>query len=82
MHAIVVTWGWRRAAARQIHQLQRFIEREVPARARWSGDFSHWGLHPARTARLLACTSINGRPHLHLPARLPITQLDHSMCAA
>lgn len=81
VHVIVVHLGLIGASrVRQVQQLQRFIDREVPNDAPLlvAGDFNDWnqklqgmmadvGLHNEyRSAR-----------HLTYPARLPLTQLDH-----
>ena len=73
VHAIVVHLGLVPGSrVRQVGQLQRFIEREVPR------DFNDWG---PQTQRMLASFGLreyaDARHALTYPARLPLAQLDH-----
>jgi endonuclease/exonuclease/phosphatase family metal-dependent hydrolase len=64
--------------ARQVEQMGRFIEREIPARAPLvvAGDFNDWGskLRPAMNA--LGLHDFVGDRALTYPSRLPLAQLD------
>jgi endonuclease/exonuclease/phosphatase family metal-dependent hydrolase len=80
VHVIVLHLGLVAASrARQIAQLQRFIEREVPAGEALvvAGDFNDWGakLRPAMNAMGLTDFQAD-RLHTY-PSRLPLTQLDY-----
>ncbi|MCD2513045.1 endonuclease/exonuclease/phosphatase family protein [Comamonas endophytica] len=81
VHAIVVHLGLIRGSRmRQIAQLQRFIEREVPPGAPLvvAGDFNDWG---GQIKRMLAGFGLyefdEGVDVLTYPSRLPLAQLDH-----
>ena len=81
VHAIVVHLGLIPGSrVRQVAQLQRFIEREVPAGAPLvvAGDFNDWGL---QIKRMLAGFGLHeyddAARTFTYPARLPIVQLDH-----
>jgi endonuclease/exonuclease/phosphatase family metal-dependent hydrolase len=80
VHVVVVHLGLIRSSrVRQVAQLQRFIEREVPAAAPLlvAGDFNDWGV-TVRDA--LAATNIKTygeQRQLTFPARLPLVQLDY-----
>ena len=81
IHAIVVHLGLIRGSrVRQIQQLQRFIEREVPPGAPLvvAGDFNDWG---NQIKRMLAHYGLyeydGGQPLPTYPSRLPLAQLDH-----
>ena len=81
VHVIVVHLGLiGTSRVRQIHQLQKFISREVPDRVPLlvAGDFNEWGpkLHGMLAQHGLQ--NATGMPGcLTYPARLPLTQLDH-----
>jgi endonuclease/exonuclease/phosphatase family metal-dependent hydrolase len=64
---------------RQVEQLGRFIEREVPRRAALvvAGDFNDWGgkLRPAMNA--LGLKDFVAERALTYPSRLPLAQLDY-----
>ncbi len=80
VHVVVVHLGLIRASReRQVAQLQRFIEREVPARAPLlvAGDFNDWGLMVKREFAAIGLHGIDGPRHPTFPARLPLVQLDH-----
>lgn len=80
VHVVVVHLGLIRASrARQVAQLQRFIEREVPPTAPLlvAGDFNDWG---SQVQRALAATNLRafeGQQNATFPARLPLVQLDY-----
>ena len=81
VHAIVVHLGLIRGSRmRQIAQLQRFIEREVPPGVPLvvAGDFNDWG---GQIKRMLAGFGLyefdEGVDVLTYPSRLPLAQLDH-----
>ena len=81
VHAIVVHLGLIRGSRmRQIAQLQRFIEREVPPGQPLvvAGDFNDWG---GQIKRMLAGFGLyefdEGVDVLTYPSRLPLAQLDH-----
>lgn len=80
VHVVVVHLGLIRASrTRQVAQLQRFIEREVPPAAPLlvAGDFNDWGILVQRTLEAAhLCTFAGGR-QLTFPARLPLVQLDY-----
>lgn len=63
---------------RQVGQVQKFIEREVPKDERLivAGDFNDWGarLRPALNA--MGLKDFIGDRQLTFPARLPLAQLD------
>jgi endonuclease/exonuclease/phosphatase family metal-dependent hydrolase len=80
VHVIVVHLGLIAGSRlRQIEQMQRFIEREIPAREAVvvAGDFNDWGakLRPAMNAAGLK--DFVGERALTYPSRLPLTQLDY-----
>ena len=64
---------------RQIAQLQRFIEREVPTGAPVvvAGDFNDWGLQIKRMLARFALYEFDAPRTFTYPARLPLAQLDH-----
>jgi len=80
VHVIVVHLGLVPSSrVRQIAQLCRFIEREVPREAPLvvAGDFNHWG--PMVGRALMACDlkTMDGPALPTYPSRLPLVQLDH-----
>lgn len=64
---------------RQIEQLGRFVDREIPRRSPLivAGDFNDWGgkLRPAMQA--MGLRDFVGERALTYPSRLPLTQLDY-----
>ena len=81
VHAIVVHLGLIRGSRmRQIAQLQRFIEREVPPGAPLvvGGDFNDWG---GQIKRMLGGFGLyefeDAAGMMTYPSRLPLAQLDH-----
>lgn len=80
VHVLVVHLGLLPASRRrQIDQLVRFIEREVPRDARLvlAGDFNDWGDRSARTLAALGMQAGSLERHATFPSRLPLVQLDH-----
>jgi endonuclease/exonuclease/phosphatase family metal-dependent hydrolase len=80
LHVIVVHLGLIPGSrVRQITQLQRFIEREVPAGAPVvvAGDFNDWGLQIKRMLAGFALYEFDAPRAFTYPARLPLAQLDH-----
>ncbi|MBS0391585.1 MAG: endonuclease/exonuclease/phosphatase family protein [Proteobacteria bacterium] len=81
VHAIVVHLGLVPGSRiRQVQQLQRFIEREVPPRAPLvvAGDFNDWGLQIKRMLAGFGLHEYDDAPQpFTYPARLPVVQLDH-----
>jgi endonuclease/exonuclease/phosphatase family metal-dependent hydrolase len=80
VHVIVVHLGLVPASrVRQVAQLCRFIEREVPAAAPLvvAGDFNDWGVAMKRVleSRGLVAAATARTPTY--PSRLPMVQLDH-----
>ncbi len=79
VHVVVVHLGLIPASrGRQLVQLQDFLAREVPARARLvvAGDFNDWGQRSARAMRAVGLVSFEGARVPTYPARLPLAQLD------
>ncbi|MDD5028145.1 MAG: endonuclease/exonuclease/phosphatase family protein [Rhodoferax sp.] len=80
VHVLVVHLGLVSASrARQVAQLLRFVEREIPADATVliAGDFNE---DSARLHDALAATGLHswpGRASPTFPSRLPLAQLDH-----
>jgi endonuclease/exonuclease/phosphatase family metal-dependent hydrolase len=80
VHVVVVHLGLIRSSrARQILQLQRFIEREVPAGAPLlvAGDFNDWGDMVQRALLTSGLLAFSGPRQRTFPARLPLVQLDY-----
>jgi endonuclease/exonuclease/phosphatase family metal-dependent hydrolase len=80
VHVLVVHLGLLPASRRrQLDQLARFIEREVPREARLvvAGDFNDWGERSARTLASIGLQPGCLGPHATFPSRLPLVQLDH-----
>jgi endonuclease/exonuclease/phosphatase family metal-dependent hydrolase len=84
VHVIVVHLGLIAASrARQLAQLSKFIEREVPQKATLlvAGDFNS-PVAPVKWAQDAMKTRVNDRVHVPertptFPSRLPLVQLDH-----
>jgi len=80
VHVLVVHLGLIKGSrVRQLAQLHRFIEREIPDNAALivAGDFNDWGAlvsHALSAARL---ESFGGTGFSTFPSRLPLVQLDH-----
>ncbi|MDR3452908.1 MAG: endonuclease/exonuclease/phosphatase family protein [Rhodoferax sp.] len=80
VHVIVVHLGLIPASrTRQVAQLKRFIEREVPAQAPLlvAGDFNDWGVQIKRALGAIDLVAFDGTRNATYPARLPVVQLDH-----
>ena len=80
LHVIVVHFGLIPASrVRQVAQLRRFIDREVPVGAPVvvAGDFNGWRPHFGQVLALAGLRSQAGLPVPTFPARLPVVQLDH-----
>jgi len=80
VHAIVVHLGLIPGSrVRQVDQLQRFIEREVPEGAPLvvAGDFNDWGPQIKRTLSGYGLREFEETRAFTYPARLPLAQLDH-----
>ncbi len=80
VHVIVVHLGLIPASrVRQVAQLGRYIEREVPAAAPLvvAGDFNDWGNRIQRAMNAMALVSADTVRCPTYPSRLPLVQLDH-----
>lgn len=80
VHVIVVHLGLIAASRlRQIEQLGRFIEREIPRREAVivAGDFNDWGSKLRPTMNGIGLKDFLGQRALTYPSRLPLTQLDY-----
>ena len=80
VHVLVVHLGLVRGSrARQLAQLQRFIEREVPSTAPLlvAGDFNDWGALVKRVLNTVNLKAFEGSRQPTFPARLPLVQLDY-----
>ncbi len=80
VHVVVVHLGLIRASrARQVAQLQRFIEREVPPAAPLlvAGDFNDWGNLVRRALATSNLRAFETTQNATFPARLPLVQLDY-----
>ena len=80
VHAIVVHLGLIPGSrVRQVEQLQRFIDREVPAGEPLvvAGDFNDWGQQLTRTLAAYGLHEYDAPRAFTYPARLPLAQLDH-----
>lgn len=80
VHVLVVHLGLIRASrARQVAQLQRFIEREVPPAAPLlvAGDFNDWGTSVQRALETTNLSVFRGEQQATFPSRLPLVQLDY-----
>ena len=80
VHVVVVHLGLIAASrGRQVDQLGRFLEREVPAREPLvvAGDFNDWGGKLRHAMAGLGLADCARERALTYPSRLPITQLDY-----
>ncbi len=80
LHVMVLHLGLIRSSrTRQVAQLQRFIEREVPPDAPLlvAGDFNDWGNLVEQAMENANLVSFKGPNQLTFPARLPLVQLDY-----
>ena len=80
IHVVVVHLGLIKASrARQVAQLQRFIEREVPSGAPLlvAGDFNDWGALVTKAFHAVNLRAFEGLKQPTFPSRLPLVQLDY-----
>jgi len=80
VHVVVVHLGLIKASrVRQVAQLHRFIEREVPSDAPLivAGDFNDWGKTIHREMATIGLAFCDGLAQPTFPSRLPLAQLDH-----
>ena len=80
VHVIVVHLGLIPASrTRQVAQIKRFIEREVPVQAPLlvAGDFNDWGVQMDRTLGAVDLIAFGNGRNATYPARLPVVQFDH-----
>ncbi|MGA8390513.1 MAG: endonuclease/exonuclease/phosphatase family protein [Burkholderiaceae bacterium] len=79
VHVIVVHLGLIPASrVRQVAQLRRYIEREVPQAAALvvAGDFNDWGTRSQHAMNAIGLSSSDTERCPTYPSRLPIVQLD------
>ena len=80
LHVVVVHLGLIRASrVRQIEQLMRFVEREVPAGEHLvvAGDFNDWGSLTRGAFAECGMVAYQGQRSPTFPSRLPLIQLDY-----
>ncbi|WP_298933813.1 endonuclease/exonuclease/phosphatase family protein [uncultured Ramlibacter sp.] len=80
VHVIVMHLGLIAGSrVRQIAQLRRFIEREIPRRDAVivAGDFNDWGGKLRAAMNAMDLKDFVGERALTYPSRLPLTQLDY-----
>ncbi len=80
VHVIVIHLGLIASSrVRQIEQLGRFIEREIPKKAPVvvAGDFNDWGGKLRPVMNKLGFQDFIAERPLTYPSRLPLTQLDY-----
>ena len=80
VHVVVVHLGLIRASrVRQVAQLQRFIQREVPVDAPLvvAGDFNEWNPWVQQALASLGLVSCGHDESPTFPSLLPLLQLDH-----
>lgn len=80
IHVVVVHFGLIHASRlRQVAQLERFVEREVPADAPLivAGDFNDWGNRVRHHLEAIQMQTWQPTLHATFPARLPLVQLDY-----
>jgi endonuclease/exonuclease/phosphatase family metal-dependent hydrolase len=80
VHVIVAHLGLIRASrVRQLAQLRRFVEREIPPDAPLlvAGDFNDWGALVQVNFKAMGMLPGAAGRHPTFPARLPVVQLDH-----
>ncbi len=79
VHVIVLHLGLIAASRlRQIEQLGRYIEREIPRRAPVvvAGDFNDWGGNLRSAMNQMGFKDFLGERQLTYPSRMPLAQLD------
>ena len=80
VHVLVVHLGLIRASrVRQLAQLLRFVEREVPAGAPLliAGDFNEWGGLVQQSLSAVELTAFQESRYPTYPSRLPLVQFDY-----
>jgi endonuclease/exonuclease/phosphatase family metal-dependent hydrolase len=80
VHVLVIHLGLiRTSRVRQMAQMQRYIERVIPADAPLlvAGDFNDWGNLVQTTLGAAGLASMDNLRALTFPSRLPLVQLDH-----
>jgi endonuclease/exonuclease/phosphatase family metal-dependent hydrolase len=80
IHVVVVHLGLIHASRlRQVAQLKRFVEREVPGDAPLivAGDFNDWGRRVGQELESMSLQTWQPTNHPTFPARLPLVQLDY-----
>ena len=80
VHVLVVHLGLIKASrGRQVAQLLRFIEREVPPAAPLlvAGDFNDWGINVKLALQRVNLRPFEGVRSPTFPSRLPLVQLDY-----
>jgi endonuclease/exonuclease/phosphatase family metal-dependent hydrolase len=80
LHVVVVHLGLIRASrVRQIAQIGRFIEREVPANAPLvvAGDFNDWNARVHKELSAIELVAYQNKSYPTFPSRLPLLQLDY-----
>lgn len=80
VHVLVVHLGLIRSSrVRQLAQLQRYIDREIPVRAPLvvAGDFNDWGALVQTSLGRAGLLTLEQVQALTFPSRLPLVQLDH-----
>lgn len=80
VHVVVLHLGLIKASrVRQLAQLGRFIEREIPPHAMLivAGDFNDWGTTVQRAFGEIGLVEFRQERTATFPSRMPIVQLDH-----
>jgi endonuclease/exonuclease/phosphatase family metal-dependent hydrolase len=80
VHVVVVHLGLIKASrVRQLAQLVRFIEREIPRAAPVivAGDFNDWGATVGSALGAAGLVTFESDRMATFPSRLPVVQLDH-----
>jgi endonuclease/exonuclease/phosphatase family metal-dependent hydrolase len=80
VHVVVLHLGLIAGSrVRQLEQLQRYLEREVPRRAALvvAGDFNDWGGKLRPVMNEIGLRDFVGSRLMTYPSRLPLTQLDY-----
>lgn len=80
VHVVVVHLGLIRASrVRQLGQLARYIQREIPEAAPVvvAGDFNDWGALLSNPLGIVGLQSASALPIPTFPSRVPVVQFDH-----
>ncbi len=80
LHVVVLHLGLIKSSrARQLAQLLRFIQREIPPHAALlvAGDFNDWSALVSSNLDTVGLVSLRGHNLATFPSRLPLVQLDH-----